>query len=105
MEAHERMGEKRIETGEITRDGREANQAISAILGDLILKGDTNMKADKIIKREVCLPPHVCIDNSISLYYIINKLDLLFSIPAPVGRKRQSIGLVQKCRLFRGRFF
>ena len=44
MEAHEYMGKKRKETGKTTRDGKETNPAISAILGDIILVGDTKWK-------------------------------------------------------------
>ena len=41
MEAHEKMGEIRIETGEITRDGRDTNPVISDILGELIENNDS----------------------------------------------------------------
>jgi len=54
MEKHEEMGEHKNATGEITRDGRDTNPAISQCLGELIEKGNSQWGELEKKYKEFC---------------------------------------------------
>jgi ArsR family metal-binding transcriptional regulator len=63
-EAHERMGELKKLIGTITKDGRDTNEAISAILGELVKRGDDKwdkweMEYKKFCKKVGIVPYNV----------------------------------------------
>ena len=64
MEKHEKMGEAKRTTGEITRDGRKANPAISKCLGDLIKEGNKHWNSFETEYKNFCKRLGITPDNN-----------------------------------------
>jgi hypothetical protein len=69
-EAHEKMGKLKRETGKITKDGRRTNPAISAVLGELIKKGDGQWDKWESKYKDFCKKLGILSDNVERKYWL-----------------------------------
>jgi hypothetical protein len=69
MEAHERMGEIRRDTGKTTRDGKKTNPAITKLLGALIKRGGSQWGCWEAEYKNFCKKLGIIPDNNERKYW------------------------------------